>query len=200
MTEYEALLQKYNGEKYIIHKIIRKGDIDGLKTLLKLKPLKDGTTFNFSLCCAVRLNYRDIVEYLIDNYQGKHLQYHLSETLRYTAMDDNIELTKYLIERGADPHYGNELALRIAVCYNSINTVVFLINNCGADPSSCNWDAVNTAFRKNYWDILDILVDSPKENIKYSISPTDLKIVSLLNKRDTWFTKRWIEHRKKKGL
>lgn len=80
---------------------------------------------------AIQSNNLEIVR-ILDDYFGCELYYNAG--IRESTKNNNYEITKYLLETGADIHYFCEIALSNAINNKNEKLISYLLEN-GADPN-----------------------------------------------------------------
>jgi ankyrin repeat protein len=115
-TKVDALYSSaYNGQLEVLKCLIDKGAIDvGI-----LLPASDR-------------GHLEVVRFLLETYKSIYKK-HIDFALIYSALSDNYDLIKYLIEQGANINANDNEALEYASKFHKVGVVLYLLNY-GANP------------------------------------------------------------------
>ena len=111
--------------------------------------------------------------------------------LKDAASAGNLKMVKYLIENGADIHFHNDEAFRMA-CYDGhLEVVKYLVNKGGADVNVKDGYALRWAACKGHFEIVKFLIahgaslqsSGAQEGYHLAIKYKHSDIVQLINKQ-----------------
>ena len=128
-----------------------------------------------------------VVQYLIDNDIVKSFDVDMDNALRYSARKGRLDVVKYLVDRGADIHTGNECAVRWASWRGHLDIVKYLVEK-GADIHAWHEGALREASRSGMADVVAFLVSECQADvnaevsysIRYAAANGHLKVVQIL--------------------
>jgi len=161
-------------EAYIIN------DMDTVKYIIELKNEDTIKIKKEILNCAEKFAYKDAIEILIDNgfvldsscnmCLGENgetdciniLKYIDNKTLllKWASIKGYLIIVKYLINAGADVHYDNDVALRIASANGKLEVVKYLIEEAGAYIYAQNNNALSCAVQYKRKEVFDYLIEN----------------------------------------
>lgn len=104
------------------------GYTDVIKTLIDNGADIDANA-GIALCKAAEFDFKDTVDYLL----SKSTMF-LNRSLEAVAEKDNVEMFKYLVDKGADFKHNNDNVLKIAIHHNSEQVMKAIILDFNHTP------------------------------------------------------------------
>lgn len=125
-------------------------------------------------------NLQDILEKVISHgnlelvkflvEKGIDIHYEDDAPVRYASEDGYVDIVKYLVEQGADIHALDDFALRFASERGHLDVVEYLVGQ-GANVNSDNDFALRVASQNGYLKIAKILVENGADvNVGFQVS------------------------------
>ena len=151
---------------HVIISVLKNTDIESLYNLCR-----SDKKIN-KLCKQNRETKKRINDYLEIVNLGKLTKKKKNELLTEYAKKGNLDIVKFLLDKGANIHYFNDDALRYAVWENRLETVKFLLDN-GADISIFDNGTSIRASKPGYLDMMKFLLEHNIKIIGIEVEETD---------------------------
>jgi len=134
---------------YSLKEAMLEGRLDKVIILLNkgYRPENAETTAGFAY------KHVDVIKYLINH----NIPVDINRALLLASRDGYISTVKYLVEHGADVHYGKEGPLYLAVISKNLDIVKYLVEH-GADISIDKYRIVKVADISGFQNILDYFI------------------------------------------
>ena len=115
-------------------------------------------------------------------------QEQLNKQLIHAATNGQLEIIKYLVEKGADIHFNNDYALRLASSYGKLDVIKYLVEQ-GADIYRNNNSTLRRASQSNQLEIiqyflLDCEMEINQKTKNWLIEKNKKEVLQLIEKRD----------------
>lgn len=107
---------------------------------------------------AVMKDCDEIVKYCIEE-KGVNIHMCNDQLFRWACRRGNLELAKYLVEKGAYVHTESEYALVYSIINNHMNVVKYLVEEKNADITVHGNETLREAVKYNRLDIVKYLVE-----------------------------------------
>ncbi len=106
----------------------------------------------FILRYIAQNNYIDVLKYLLSEGSPN-----IDDSLMFASSFGRLGMIKYILSLGADIHYDDDIALRIAFSHNQIDAVIELLNH-GADIHVNDDELLINAVNEDNLDMIKILL------------------------------------------
>ena len=119
-----------------------------MKTIKNYKEFNEG---KYDIRANLKPKSKEELEKALDKMDA-------DELLKQSSIDGNIKNFKLALERGADPSYVNNYAIRWASYYGHIEVVELLLKDSRVDPSDCNNTAILWASSNGHKEVVELLL------------------------------------------
>lgn len=160
----------------IIYVAIKHNHLEIIKYFIEIgnDPIYKIKRLNKAVMSATCRNNIALVEYFGNQGADFDFTEDYNYILAIACRNENLEILKYLINKGVDPTVGNNYILLNACRYDNLEIVKYLISQ-GADPFDRNNEALIEACRYNNLNIVKYLI-----SIGVDVSAQDNMPISLL--------------------
>ncbi len=97
-------------------------------------------------------------QYINEDYSLTLNNQLINDSFKSACRNDHLNVVKYLVEKGADIHVNNEIALRNAIYYGNIDVIKFLVEN-GANIHILNNQPLVDSCSDGYLVVVKYLIE-----------------------------------------
>lgn len=122
-------------DDYPFHRALEENHTDVVKFLVEKFLEENADDYKLLLKGVEYVNDVEVVEFFLNTLdkQGADVQSFISEAFPLASRGKHNKILRYLLSIGADPHYNNDKAIKLAIKHARVKSAEFLLDNVKYD-------------------------------------------------------------------